>query len=85
MDLSHESVCFLAGAMYHVVTGTGNLFKAKDAANIYNVADAVFTRGKASGSVPEVTLSERMEIRRTLRKGYGYRRGLTRGQGGLGL
>lgn len=82
MKLSQESVCYLAGAMYHVVTGTEAIFKKVYAANICDIAAAIHARGGAS--VPEATLAERLEMRRTLRGNrYRYKRGLTKRKGGF--
>lgn len=80
MSLNEEAACFLAEAMYHVIGGTESIFLAKDSAEILDVAAAVC--GRSRGSIPEVTLSERLTIRNRLRKGYGYSRGLDgRGRG----
>ena len=81
MDLAEESICFLAGAWYHVETGTEADFLANDAASILEIAKTVRARG--GSAVPEVKASARIEVRRILRKQYGYRRGLSRGEGGF--
>jgi hypothetical protein len=81
MDLAEESICFLAGAWYHVETGTEAAFLANDAAAILDIAKTVRARGRSA--VPEVKISERIEVRRILRKQYGYRRGLSRKGGGF--
>ncbi|TYC63634.1 hypothetical protein FMN50_04735 [Rhodobacterales bacterium] len=81
MDLASECVCFLAGAMYHVITGTEASFLKNHNEKILDIAADVYKRGQKR--FPEVTLSERIEIRKILRKNYSYKRGLSRGSGGL--
>lgn len=81
MRLASEAICFLAGSMYFVSSGQTASFPAKDNSRLLELASAVYARAKTR--VPEVSLSERLEIRRILRKNYGYRRGWETGSDGF--
>jgi len=74
MSLSSEAICFLAGAMYFVTAGQTASFPKKDNRRLLELATAIHAR--ATRRVPQVSVAERLEIRKILRKDYGYRRGL---------
>ena len=76
MSLASEAICFLAGSMYYVTSGQKGSFPDEDNHRLLELAAAVHSRGQ--NRVPTVSLAERLEIRRILRKNYGYRRGLDR-------
>jgi hypothetical protein len=80
MRLAEESIAYLAYVWYHLEVGTETDFLAvHNDPLLLKVTKAVRARGGAA--IPEVTLSERIEIRRLLRKEYTYRPRLS-GRGG---
>ncbi|MCB1826766.1 MAG: hypothetical protein KDJ54_20160 [Candidatus Competibacteraceae bacterium] len=81
MDLAEESITFLAEAWYCVEIGAEADFLAHEAHRILDIAKAVRARGRST--IPEVTLSERIELRRIVRKRYDYSPGLSRRGGGF--
>jgi len=74
MSLASEAICFLAGAMYFVTAGQTASFPAKDNHRLLELAIAVHAR--SASRVPQVSLAERLELRKILRKNYGYKRGV---------
>ena len=71
LGLSEEAACFLAGAWYHVNTGTESEWPFSQ--RVLEIASAARERARQTPFPVEIPLADRIEARRIVRKEHGYK------------